>query len=145
MIYFIIILISSLLLFSVHSFYIMNAAVVEQCSAEAMIYLNKFDSNKMHCLNPTWRHVFIFLEYSCFQNRSTRLWTLQTNINKGSNWPQEIYILTGGRGKTIDYSFSTDKLFTLKHSLCNIKRIKLKRIIKKKSCVDFEIQNRSKF
>jgi len=101
MIYSIIILILSLLLFPVHSFYIRNAAVVEQCSTGPILYLNQFDSNKMHCLNQAVRHVFIFLEYSCFQNTLTRIWTIRTDVNKGLNWPQEIDILTG-KGKTID-------------------------------------------
>src|SRR5690349_18640834 len=95
MIYSIIILILSLLLYPIHSFYIMNAAIFEECSLKGIIYLNKFDSNKMHCLNKIWRHVFIILEYSCFKNTLTRIWTIKTNVNKGSQWPQEIFVFTG--------------------------------------------------
>jgi hypothetical protein len=93
-------LISLLFLVSVHSFYITNAAVLEQCSTQTMTYLDKFDSTKMFCVNQAWRQTFTFLEYSCIGNTLTRLWTIKTNIGKGSNWPQVISLMTGN-GKSI--------------------------------------------
>lgn len=96
MIYFLIILISTLLLSSpIHCFYITNAGVLEQCSTEPMIYLNKFDSNKMNCLNQVLQQVSVYLEYSCSQNKLLRIWTIQITVKKNSNWPPQIFLLTG--------------------------------------------------
>ena len=103
MIYSIIILILSLLLFPVHSFYIINAAVVEQCATGTSLYLKKFDSNKMRCLNKPWRQVFINLQYHCINNSIVRKWTMQTNISGSSPWPRNISVLSN-KGKIIYYS-----------------------------------------
>ncbi len=94
-----IILFISLFFFPIQCFYIINAAVLEQCSTGGIIYSNKFDPNKMHCLNNIWRQVFIAFEYSCTNNKLMRIWTTTTNVNQDAKWPSEIFILTG-RGKT---------------------------------------------
>jgi hypothetical protein len=103
MIYSIIILILSLLLFPVHSFYIINAGVIEQCSTGKNLYLKQFDSKKMGCLNKKWRQVFISLEYTCVINSLRRRWKIQTNVNQGSTWPKQISVLTN-KGENIYYS-----------------------------------------
>jgi hypothetical protein len=64
--------------------------------------MNKFDPNKMPCLNQMWKHVFIFLEYSCNKNILTRTWTININVKRNSDWPQQIFILTG-TGKIIRF------------------------------------------
>ncbi len=104
MIYCILILILSLLLFPVHSFYIINAGVIEQCSTGTTnLYLKQFDSKKMGCLNQKWRQVFMSLEYTCVLNSLRRKWKIQTNVNQGSTWPKQISVLTN-KGEIIYYS-----------------------------------------
>lgn len=85
---------------SVHSFYITNAAVLEQCSTQPMAYLDKFDPTKIFCVNQAWRQTFIFLQYSCIGNTLTRIWTIQTNVGKDFNWPKIISLMTD-KGKSI--------------------------------------------
>lgn len=90
----------SLFLCPVHSFYITNAAILEECSGSTMTYFDRFDPTKMHCLNSAWRQTFIFLQYSCIRNTLTRIWTIKTNTGKSASWPQTISLMTG-TGKTI--------------------------------------------
>lgn len=93
----IIILISSLsfLLFPVHSFYITNGAILEECSGSTMTYIDRFDPARMHCFNSAWQQTFIFLQYSCTQNALTRIWTIKPNTGKSTGWPQTISVMTG--------------------------------------------------
>jgi hypothetical protein len=100
MIYSIIILISSLLLLlfpvqtSGNSFYLINAAVIEQCSTGSNTYLSQFDSNKMRCLEKTWRHISITMEYLCDKNLLKRTWTMKTIVNQNSQWPKKVHLFT---------------------------------------------------
>jgi hypothetical protein len=90
-------LIPLILSVSVHSFYITNAAVLEQCSAQPITYLDKFDPTKMLCVNQGWRQTFIFLEYSCINNVFTRIWTIKTNSGKNFPWPPVISLIANTR------------------------------------------------
>lgn len=94
-IYSIIILILSLLLSSIHCFYILNAGILEECSSgESMTFLNKFDTTKMNCLNQLWQQTSVRLEYSCTQNKLNRLWSIKIEVKKNFNWPSKIFFLT---------------------------------------------------
>lgn len=93
----------SLLLFSsvpIHSFYLTNGAILEECSGSSITYLPRFDSTKLHCFNSAWRQTFIYLQYSCIRNVLTRIWTIKTNTGKNTGWPQVMSLMTG-KGKSM--------------------------------------------
>ena len=105
MIYSIIIILLLSWLLSIHSFYVKNAAIVEQCSAGTNFYLNKFDSNKMRCYNNAWRQVNIYLTYKCKLRHLTPNWTIQTSNTQYPSWPSQIHVLID-TGKIINKALS---------------------------------------
>lgn len=100
MIYSILILLLLFSSFPVHSFYITNGAILEECPGSPMTFLARFDPTKMHCFNSAWRQTFIFLQYSCIRNVLTRIWTIKTSTGKNTAWPQVISLMTG-KGKSM--------------------------------------------
>ncbi|UJR31772.1 hypothetical protein I4U23_019250 [Adineta vaga] len=104
----------SSLILQIHSFYIKNAAIVEQCLKEKHLYLNTFEPNKMHCFNNTWRQINVQIAYKCKSNQLTPTWTIKTSNKQYTTWPSDLHILIGNVSNFVCYYGKT--MFKLTNS-----------------------------